>query len=203
VSVRTYRWKGWLRGTYECNEERQDIYDRQCESGFEHRARLVRADVDVHPSIRRPSIAGRAVLSRDAAKVVHARDQGADDGEVEESDEEGVVAGAEVVDGGEDGPGEGYDGDDEEDEDVGGGEEVGVDVLVDEPGQHAHDGDEGDDLEEAPGEEEEAGDCHCDGVWWWWWCRGMRVSIGRGLEAIYRREPWCDGGPVLRRGEVG
>ena len=60
------------------------------------------------------------------------------------------MARAQVVDCREDGPGEGYHRDYEEDQDVGGCEEVGVDVLVHEPGQHAHDGDQGDDLEDAP-----------------------------------------------------
>jgi hypothetical protein len=37
---------------------------------------------------------------------------------------------------------------------------------VDEPGQHAHYWDEEDDLEDAPADEEEAGDSHCWRCWW-------------------------------------
>lgn len=42
---------------------------------------------------------------------------------------------------------------------------------MDEPGQHAHDGDEENDLEDSPGDEEEAGDSHG------WWCRLRLVLV--------------------------
>lgn len=45
-----------------------------------------------------------------------------------------------------------------------------------EPGEHSHYGDEEDDLEDAPADEEEAGDCHGER-----WCCVMlvgRMSVG-------------------------
>jgi hypothetical protein len=76
----------------------------------------------------------------DAAQLVHARDEGAEEAGVDEADEEGVGRGAVVGEEGEDAPGQGEDGGDEEDEDRGRGQGVGGDVLVDKVGQHAHRG---------------------------------------------------------------
>jgi len=84
---------------------------------------------------------GGAVVVGDAAQVVDAGDEGADEAEVDEGDEVGVVAGAVVGEEGEDGPDGGEDGDDEEDEDGGWGEEVLGVVDVDEVGEHAEGGD--------------------------------------------------------------
>jgi len=93
------------------------------------------------------------------------------------------VARAEVGYQGEDDPGESQGGDDEEDEDVFRGELVGADVLVDEPGEHADywDGDE--EFEDAPGEEEEAGEGHCG------WLVGVVSTGGSGERLRWVR--WC------------
>lgn len=64
----------------------------------------------------------------------------------------------------EDGPGEGEDGDDEDDEDVVWRQDVFALEAVDEPGEHAHHGDQGEDLGYAPEHEEESEQHVCDGV---------------------------------------
>lgn len=56
---------------------------------------------------------------------------------------------------GENGPGEGEDGDDEEDEDGGRSKSVDFCEAVDEPGEHAHDGDQSDDLPDPRQDEDE------------------------------------------------
>ncbi|KGQ11709.1 hypothetical protein BBAD15_g2551 [Beauveria bassiana D1-5] len=89
------------------------------------------------PAVAEARVAG-AVGGADVAQVVDAGDEGADNGNVDEADEEGVGRGAVVAEEGEEGPGEGEDGDDEEDEDRGRGQDVGGDEFVDEPGEHAH-----------------------------------------------------------------
>lgn len=51
-----------------------------------------------------------------------------------------------------------------------------------EPGEHAHHGDEEDDLEDAPADEEEAGDCHGERR-----CCVMLVErMSAGREGLYR-----------------
>jgi len=100
----------------------------------------------------------------DAAQGPDGADEGADEGEVDEGDEEAVGARAVVREEGGDGPGAGEDGDDEEDEDGVWGEGVGGYVDVDEVGEHADCGDQGDDLEEAPEGEEDAEQHSCDGA---------------------------------------
>lgn len=60
------------------------------------------------------------------------------------------MSGTEVADHGEDDPCQRQCRDYEQDEDVGGGEQVEAGVVVDEPAQHSHDRGGDDDLEDSP-----------------------------------------------------
>lgn len=120
-----------------------------------------------------------AVVVLDETEVVDACDKGADETEVDDTDEAGVGGGAMVGEEGEEGPGEGEDRDDEEDQDVGGREEVGVVVDGNEVGEHADCGDQREDLEEAP-EGEEDGEEHCCGC-------ALARALGRGVRMVV----WC------------
>ncbi|KFY45031.1 hypothetical protein V495_03139 [Pseudogymnoascus sp. VKM F-4514 (FW-929)] len=107
-------------------EKEQAVHNRQRPTRLEHRTRLAQRD----------PIAAEAGTpqQRKGSRGVDAPDEGADEGEVDEGDEAGVVLGAVVGEEGADGPDDGEDDDDEEDEDGVGGEGVGGDVEVDEPG---------------------------------------------------------------------
>lgn len=128
--------------------------------------------------MRAPVRQAGAILFRDVPKSVNAPDECAHEEEVDECDEHGVGFGAVVGEEGGDGPGEREDGDDEEDEDVVGGEGVLRGVDVHEVGEHAHGGDlwvrlveyggygegrkyQGDDLHEAPEGEEDTEEHGC------------------------------------------
>lgn len=116
---------------------------------LEHGARLVHRPPEpgnahiVNPVVpdlpRRRRV--RAVGPLDGAQEINARDERAEEAQVDEADEEGVVRRAAVGDEREEAPREGQDGDDEEDEDGVGGEDVCVVELGDEPAEHAHGGD--------------------------------------------------------------
>lgn len=122
------------------------VHNGKSPAGLEHGAGLESLPVkgatrDVAADIVCPDSTGGGVVAlgvADVAQVVDGGDEGADNGNVDEGDEEGVGGRAVVAEEGEDGPGEGEDGDDEEDEDGVGGQEVALDKLVDEPGEHAH-----------------------------------------------------------------
>jgi hypothetical protein len=149
------------------DEERNDVDNGQCKTRLEHSTALIRPPVDIDARPARSDIAqldspvgrrggdGGAVGGGDAAEVVDGGDEGAEEGEVDEGDEVGVAGGAGVGEEGEHGPGEGEGGDDEEDEDRGWCEGVCFCEALDEPGEHTHDGDQGDDLPNAVGDEEE------------------------------------------------
>jgi hypothetical protein len=153
------------------------VHDAKGEAGLEHGAWLVRVEApagarDAEAARRATPVAAAAkrdtVGAGDAAQVVDAGDEGADKEQVDEGDEAGVGRGAVVAEEGEDGPGEGEDGDDEEDEDRVGREGVELVVLVDEPGKHAHGGDQGKYLQQARrhercGEEHDGRVCMRDG----------------------------------------
>lgn len=125
--------------------EEDGVHDGKGPDGLEHVAGARGTPVEgaevaaelVRPEAARTRVGG-ALGVADVAHVVDARDESADNGNVDDGDEEGVGGGAVVAEEGEEGPGEGEDGDDEEDEDRGRGEEVGIDEFVDEPGEHAH-----------------------------------------------------------------
>lgn len=127
--------------------EEDAVHDAKGPGGLEHGARLVGAQVVVGSGdgdaaegatpLTIPDQRG-AVGARDAAQVVDGGDEGANEAQVDESDEAGVGRRAVVAEEGEDGPGEGKDGDDEKEEDGDWGEEVLVVVQMDEPGEHAH-----------------------------------------------------------------
>lgn len=93
-----------------------------------------------------------AVLVAYPPQVVDARDKGADKHQVDCGAELGIVLCCAVGKEGGYGPEAGQDGDDEEDQDVGGREGVGFCVDVDEPTQHAQGWDESYYLEGALGE---------------------------------------------------
>ena len=133
------------------HRKKHTVHNPHGKTRLEHAARLVNPkldppdrgaaqDAEIHIHAR-PDREMRAVGGRDEAQVVDACDEGADKGEVDERDELGVAGGAVVAEERGDGPGEREDRDDEEEEDVGWGHDVGGEVDVDEVGEHAHDGD--------------------------------------------------------------
>ncbi|KFZ21492.1 hypothetical protein V502_02930 [Pseudogymnoascus sp. VKM F-4520 (FW-2644)] len=129
-------------------EKEKTVHNRQRPARLEHRTRLAQLDPitpkrDISQQRKASRVRSRrrqtgAVIARDAAERVDAPDEGADEGEVDEGDEAGVVFGAVVGEERADCPDDGEDDDDEEDEDGVGGEGVGGYVEVDEPGEHAY-----------------------------------------------------------------
>jgi len=135
-------------GHHRRDEEEDGVHDTEREARLEHAARLVDADVkrvegraSQDAEIRLVRAVGRdrgAVHARDKAEIIDSRDEGADESQVDEADEARVGAGPVVAEQGEKGPGEAEDGDDEKNEDVVGRHLVVLEVVVDEPGEHAH-----------------------------------------------------------------
>jgi len=96
-------------GTYKSEKEQKDVDDAERKTRFQHRTRLVRIQAPTTPTL--PSIvpegpqievepAGRevcAVRPRDAAQLVHARDQRAHEGQVDQGHEQSAVPGSQVV----------------------------------------------------------------------------------------------------------
>lgn len=115
--------------------------------GLEHGARLadgprIARNAHVVDVVVPDAVDGRvlAVGVLDLAQVVDAGDEAAEEAEVDEGDEHSVVGGSRVVEQREEGPGECEDGDDEEDQDVVGGEGVCVVEFLDKPAEHANRG---------------------------------------------------------------
>lgn len=130
---------------------------------LEHGARLadgprVARDADVVDVVVPDAVDGRvlAVGVLDLAQVDDAGDEAAEEAQVDKGDEHAVVGGSRVVEQREEGPGERENGDDEEHEDVVGGEDVCVVELFDEPAEHANGGYQSDDLREARAYEDES-----------------------------------------------
>ncbi|TGO85660.1 hypothetical protein BPOR_0375g00090 [Botrytis porri] len=128
-------------------EKENTIHDSKRKTGFEHRTRFIHFDShSINIRISKGSeidvVSGgvcemRTVGIGDEAELVDAGDESAYETEIDERNEEGVGAGAVVGEEGCDGPGAGEHGDDEEHEDVVGGESVVGCVDVDEEGEHA------------------------------------------------------------------
>jgi hypothetical protein len=127
-------------------EEEYAVHDAEGPARLEHGARLVGGDaIGVEVGLGEDAQGERVALGRGAGAIVaadvaqgaDAADEGADDAQVDEGDEVGVVARAVVGEEGEDAPDGGEDGDDEEDEDGGGREAVLLVVDVHEVGEHA------------------------------------------------------------------
>ncbi|TGO39336.1 hypothetical protein BHYA_0056g00480 [Botrytis hyacinthi] len=129
------------------DEKENAIHDSKRKTRFEHRTRLINFDthtIDIRIS-KRPEIdivtggSGqmRTVGIGDEAQLVHAGDKGTHETEIDEGDEERVGARAVVGEERGDGPGTGEHGDDEEHQDVVGGERIVGCVDVDEEGEHA------------------------------------------------------------------
>lgn len=122
------------QGEHGSEEEEHDVHDAQGEAGLEHGARLVDADgkaVDVGVAedaeahivgAARGDVA--AVGAVDEAEVVDTGYQGAEKAEVNQPDEARVGAAAVVAEQREDGPRRAKHRDDEQDQDVGGRQEV-------------------------------------------------------------------------------
>lgn len=118
--------------------EQYTVDNPKREARLQHSTRLVHIHTerrviyaqggDVNGVARSPDAAGAgdasggvgAVLGSDAAELVDAGDEGADEGKVDEGDEEGGAAGRVVAEEGGDDPGGGEDGYDEEDAGCGG-----------------------------------------------------------------------------------
>ncbi|KFY14008.1 hypothetical protein V492_02916 [Pseudogymnoascus sp. VKM F-4246] len=87
-------------------EKEKTVHNRQRPAGLEHRARLAERDsIASKPGTTQQRKASRvrsggcqagAVIARDAAQSVDAPDEGADEAEIDECDEAGVVLGAVV-----------------------------------------------------------------------------------------------------------
>lgn len=114
--------------TYECDRKGKDVDDAQRERSLVHRTLLVQVDVEVAALGAHARREASTVLVGDAAQDDDTADEGADEEEVDEGDEHGIVSGGCVGDDGRDDPAEGETGDDEEDENVVGGELVDVGV---------------------------------------------------------------------------
>ncbi len=109
-------------------EEHDGVHDAKGKRSLEHSTRLVRQEAErgALQSAQRPKVNApvavarnrRAVLVGDVPERVHAAYECAYEEEVDCADEEGVGRTAVVVEESEEGPCEGYDGDDEEDKDV-------------------------------------------------------------------------------------
>lgn len=123
------------------DKKEDNIHDSHRKASLEHPAGLVKVNADNQPPVLSQNRPRGAICVGDPTEVVHARDERAKEAEVDEPDELGVVGGAVVEEKSKNCPGEGEDGDDEEDEDGGWGHEVGGEVDVDEVGEHADDGD--------------------------------------------------------------
>lgn len=105
-----------------------------------------------------------AVRVGDAAKAVHAADECANEEQVDEGDKLGRVPCARVQEESAHGPCCAEDGDDEENQDRARGQDVALVEPVDEPGEHAQGGNQGDDFEDAPEDERQARDRHFGGM---------------------------------------
>lgn len=135
-------------GQHTRKEKEEAVHNRQRPARLEHRTRLAQLNPiaskrDIPQQRKASRVRSRrrqtgAVIPGDAAEGVDAPDEGADESEVDEGDEAGVVLGAVVGEERADGPDDGEDYDDEEDEYGVGGEGVGGYVEVDEPGEHAY-----------------------------------------------------------------
>ena len=150
-----------MDSSYKCNGEQKDINNRQRKARLEHRARLLDIVIKIASTRRNAGIQMSAIHVRDSSQYNHCSNEGTNKAQIHDGDEDGVVSCTEITNHREELPGQGERGDYEEDEDVVGGELVGDDVLVDEPGEHADYWDGDDHLDDAPGQEEEAGDRHC------------------------------------------
>ena len=131
------------------NEEEDGVHDSQGPARLEHGAGLIGVPVVVGPADGHisnfvvpvvPTTDIGAVSVGDAAQIPHAGDKGADEAEIYQADEHGIGRRPVVAKQGEDGPCDSKDGHDEEDEDGVGGERIVVHEAVNEPGEHAHDG---------------------------------------------------------------
>lgn len=143
------------------NKKENHIHDPHRKTSLEHRARFINrilpARCSNFPKIGKMdfvraigSCEGGTIGFGNKPEVIYSSNQCADERQVDEADEPGVGAGPVVGEERKYRPGEGEDGDDEEQKNVGGGELVGFEVLVDEPGEHAHYWDQSYDLHEPP-----------------------------------------------------
>lgn len=124
------------------DEEQDSEDDSESKRGLEHGAPLLCAQIDVEAIVGgEAKVKVGAVGGGDAAQLVDGGYEGAEEANVDEGDEAGVIGGAVVGEEGEEGPGEGEGGHDEEEEDGGWGERVGGLVAVDEPCEHTNSGD--------------------------------------------------------------
>lgn len=123
-----------------------NVHDGKRPTGLEHPAGLIGLPSEIRhgdmvggvPDGTRGRIG--AVSVGNAPELVDSGDEGSHEGEVDEGDELGICRGAVVAEEGGDGPCDGEDNDDEEDEDGVGSEGVVDDEDVDEPGEHTQGG---------------------------------------------------------------
>jgi len=149
-----------------CEEKQDGVHNPQSPRCLQHGAVLVemerprrsaasaivakRTQVDVDGSAGEVG----AIGVTDASQLPVSCNEGADEAEVDECDKESRAAGRPEADEGHDGPCAGEDGDDKEDEDEGWGELVILIEAVDEPCQHANDGNQCHDFDDSPEGEE-------------------------------------------------
>lgn len=150
-------------GTHKSDRKSYNVNDRKRPARFEHRAdfaEVVRpATVALLPILPKDTKiavdAGgcakiRAACAADATQNDDGSNQRGDESEIHGCDEEGVVAGAQVADEREEDPDECQHRHDEEQQNKGWCELVGLHVAVHEPGQHADNGNQRDHLEQPP-----------------------------------------------------
>lgn len=162
--------------TYKGNEEEDAVHDAECKAGLEHGAVLVHiqapwvvavaTDVTQDTQVEVETAGGKvgAIRIGNAAQEVDASDEAANEAQVDKGDEETRVPRPAVSKECRDGPRRRQHTTYEEHQYEVRRQDVGSNVSMHKIGQHAHDGDQGDDLEQAPENEREAGEGHVDGV---------------------------------------
>lgn len=149
--------------THKCNKEGNHTDNPQREARLQHRASLVNIQIEITPARRHAGIEVTAIDLGDISHEDDAGDKGAEEEQIDEGDEQGIVACAEITNHREERPCQRQRRDYEEDEDIVRRELVNAHVLVHEPAEHADYRCCDYDFEDAPAEEEEAGYRHVAG----------------------------------------
>lgn len=161
----------FLRAHHQRNKRRQepkqDIHNGKRKARLQHRAVFGNVDArvcaaltavvakDAEVDVDRTQVEGRARYGGDVSEHHHARDEAADEEEIDKGDEVSRPLRRFVPEERREGPDGSEDGDDEEGEDEVGSELVVAGVPVYEPGEHSDDGDECDQLREPDHGEED------------------------------------------------
>lgn len=127
-----------------CPEEEDNFNDPQCKAGLQHRASLVNVEGQrvigpvavvsegTQRNVNRATIPMRATGPCNKSQLVDTRNESTEEQEIDESDKHGGALGGRKADQGIEAPESCNDADDEEDENVGGGNLVRIEVAIDE-----------------------------------------------------------------------